>query len=566
MLRRTVGRLRLSEPPHVTYLADSSNKFKESYAVFLWNNKPFIIITQNSNKIMYTTILVACISAIAAIGIYAVVTNLVTKTSIRKRREAALKEAEAEGEMIKKERILQAKEKFIQLKSEYDRQVNERNQKIAQSEQRAKQIENNLQNQQRDLENKLRENDRLKEQMQNQLQILEHKKEEIDQMMREQNVRLEQISGLSSEDAKNILIENMKAEAKTEAAGYINETIEEAKMTATKEAKRIIVASIQRVATETAIENAVTVFNIESDEVKGRIIGREGRNIRALEAATGIEIIVDDTPEAIILSGFDPVRREIARLALHQLVTDGRIHPARIEEVVAKVQKQIEEEIVEVGKRTTIDLGIHGLHPELIRMIGKMKYRSSYGQNLLQHARETANLAGIMAAELGLNPKTARRAGLLHDIGKVPDDEPELPHAIIGMKLAEKYKEKPEVCNAIGAHHDEVEMTSLIAPIIQVCDAISGARPGARREVVESYIKRLKEMEDIALSYPGVLKTYAIQAGRELRVIVGADKLSDQESEGLSHDIAKKIQDEMTYPGQVKITVIRETRAVSYAK
>ena len=511
---------------------------------------------------MYTTILVACISAVAAVGIYAVVTNLVAKTSIRKRREAALKEAEAEGEMIKKEKILQAKEKFIQLKSEYDRQVNERNQKIAQSEQRAKQIEGNLQNQQRELENKLRENERLKEQMQNQLQILEHKKEEVDQMMREQNMRLEQISGMSSEDAKNILIENMKAEAKTEAASYVNETIEEAKMTATKEAKRIIVASIQRVATETAIENAVTVFNIESDEVKGRIIGREGRNIRALEAATGIEIIVDDTPEAIILSGFDPVRREIARLALHQLVTDGRIHPARIEEVVAKVQKQIEEEIVEV----TIDLGIHGLHPELIRMIGKMKYRSSYGQNLLQHARETANLAGIMAAELGLNPKTARRAGLLHDIGKVPDDEPELPHAIIGMKLAEKYKEKPEVCNAIGAHHDEVEMTSLIAPIIQVCDAISGARPGARREVVESYIKRLKEMEDIALSYPGVVKTYAIQAGRELRVIVGADKLTDQESEGLSHDIAKKIQDEMTYPGQVKITVIRETRAVSYAK
>ena len=510
---------------------------------------------------MYTTILVACISAVAAVGIYAVVTNLVAKTSIRKRREAALKEAEAEGEMIKKEKILQAKEKFIQLKSEYDRQVNERNQKIAQSEQRAKQIEGNLQNQQRELENKLRENERLKEQMQNQLQILEHKKEEVDQMMREQNMRLEQISGMSSEDAKNILIENMKAEAKTEAASYVNETIEEAKMTATKEAKRIIVASIQRVATETAIENAVTVFNIESDEVKGRIIGREGRNIRALEAATGIEI-----PEAIILSGFDPVRREIARLALHQLVTDGRIHPARIEEVVAKVQKQIEEEIVEVGKRTTIDLGIHGLHPELIRMIGKMKYRSSYGQNLLQHARETANLAGIMAAELGLNPKTARRAGLLHDIGKVPDDEPELPHAIIGMKLAEKYKEKPEVCNAIGAHHDEVEMTSLIAPIIQVCDAISGARPGARREVVESYIKRLKEMEDIALSYPGVVKTYAIQAGRELRVIVGADKLTDQESEGLSHDIAKKIQDEMTYPGQVKITVIRETRAVSYAK
>ena len=515
---------------------------------------------------MTTIILTACISAVAAVAIYALVTNLVVKTSIRKRREVALKEAEAEGEMIKKERILQAKEKFIQLKSEYDRQVNERNQKLAQSEQRAKQIEQNLQNQQRELENKHRENDRLKEQMQNQLQILEHKKEEVDQMMREQNARLEQISGMSSEDAKNILIENMKAEAKSEAASFINETIEEAKMTASKEAKRIIVASIQRVATETAIENAVTVFNIESDEVKGRIIGREGRNIRALEAATGIEIIVDDTPEAIILSGFDPVRREIARLALHQLVTDGRIHPARIEEVVAKVQKQIEEEIVEVGKRTAIDLGIHGLHPEMIRLIGKMKYRSSYGQNLLQHARETANLAGIMAAELGLNPKIARRAGLLHDIGKVPDDEPELPHAIIGMKLAEKFKEKPEVCNAIGAHHDEIKMSSLIAPIIQVCDAISGARPGARREVVESYIKRLKEMEDIALSYPGVVKTYAIQAGRELRVIVGADKLSDQESEGLSHDIAKKIQDEMTYPGQVKITVIRETRAVSYAK
>ena len=515
---------------------------------------------------MMTIVLSSVLSAVVCLGIYILVTKYVTKKTIKALREAARKEAEAEGEMIKKEKILQAKEKFIQLKSEHDRQVNERNQKIAQSEQRAKQIENNLQNQQRELEGKVKENARLKEQMEAQLQVLEHKKEEIDRLMHEQNTRLEQISGLSSEDAKSILIENMKAEAKADAAAYINETIEEAKMTATKEAKRIIVASIQRVATETAIENAVTVFNIESDEVKGRIIGREGRNIRALEAATGIEIIVDDTPEAIILSGFDPVRREIARLALHQLVTDGRIHPARIEEVVAKVQKQIEEEIVEVGKRTAIDLGIHGLHPELIRMIGKMKYRSSYGQNLLQHARETANLAGIMAAELGLNPKTARRAGLLHDIGKVPDDEPELPHAIIGMKLAEKYKEKPEVCNAIGAHHDEIEMSSLISPIIQVCDAISGARPGARREVVESYIKRLKEMEDIALSYPGVVKTYTIQAGRELRVIVGAEKLSDMESESLSHDIAKKIQDEMTYPGQVKITVIRETRSVAYAK
>ncbi|MBE6210996.1 MAG: ribonuclease Y [Rikenellaceae bacterium] len=498
--------------------------------------------------------------------IVSIVTGLATYFGVKARSKSILRKAEAEGEMIKKEKLLQAKEKFIQLKSEHDRQVNERNQRAAQAEQRAKQIENNLQHQQRDLENKCRENDRLKEQLEAQLQIVEHKKEEISQKMKEQNARLEQISGMSSEEAKNILIENMKAEAKADAATYINETIEEAKLTATKEAKRIIVASIQRVATETAIENAVTVFNIDSDEVKGRIIGREGRNIRALEAATGIEIIVDDTPEAIILSGFDPVRREIARLALHQLVTDGRIHPARIEEVVAKVKKQIEEEIAEVGKRTTIDLGIHGLHPELIRLIGKMKYRSSYGQNLLQHARETANLAGIMAAELGLNPKTARRAGLLHDIGKVPDDEPELPHAIIGMKLAEKFKEKADVCNAIGAHHDETEMTSLIAPIIQVCDAISGARPGARREVVESYIKRLKEMEDIALSYPGVVKTYAIQAGRELRVIVGADKLSDAESESLSHDIAKKIQDEMTYPGQVKITVIRETRAVSYAK
>ena len=506
------------------------------------------------------------ISIVAIAAVVSAISGAAAYYGVKARSQSILKDAENEGEMIKKEKILQAKEKFIQLKSDHDRQVNERNQRLKESEQRAKQAESHLQNQQRELERKVADNDRLKEKMEAQLQQLENKKAELAQVMAEQNSRLEQISGMSSEEAKNILVENMKAEAKSEAAAYINETVEEAKLTATKEAKRIIVASIQRVATETAIENSVTVFNIDSDEVKGRIIGREGRNIRALEAATGIEIIVDDTPEAIILSGFDPVRREIARLALHQLVTDGRIHPARIEEVVAKVKKQIEEEIVEVGKRTAIDLGIHGLHPELIRLIGKMKYRSSYGQNLLQHARETANLAGIMAAELGLNPKAARRAGLLHDIGKVPDDEPELPHAIIGMKLAEKYKEKPEVCNAVGAHHDETEMTSMIAPIIQVCDAISGARPGARREVIESYIKRLKEMEGIALSYPGVVKTYAIQAGRELRVIVGADKLSDAESESLSHDIAKKIQDEMTYPGQVKITVIRETRAVSYAK
>ena len=482
------------------------------------------------------------------------------------RKSARLKEAEAEGEMIKKERILQAKEKFIQLKSEHDRVVNERNQKIAQSEQRTKQLESTLHQQQEELNKKIKEQETLRSQLETQLQGIDRKKEEIDRKIKEQNVRLEQISGLSSEDAKNILIENMKAEAKTEALAYVNEVMEEAKMTAGKEAKKIVVQTIQRVATEAAIENSVTVFNIDSDEVKGRIIGREGRNIRALEAATGVEIIVDDTPEAIILSGFDPVRREIARLALHQLVTDGRIHPARIEEVVTKVEKQIEEEIIEVGKRTTIDLGIHGLHPDMIRLIGKMKYRSSYGQNLLQHSRETANLCGIMAAELGLNVKLARRAGLLHDIGKVPDDEPELPHAIIGMRLAEKYKEKPEVVNAIGAHHDEVEMNNLIAPIVQVCDAISGARPGARREVVESYIKRLKEMEDMAMSYPGVMKTYAIQAGRELRVIVGSEKISDQDADLLSHDIAKKIQDEMTYPGQVKITVIRETRSISYAK
>ncbi|MFI3270266.1 MAG: ribonuclease Y [Rikenellaceae bacterium] len=513
------------------------------------------------------------VTIIAITAISAVVAVAVAYKVAKQRAKSIIDKAEAESEMIKERKNLQAKERFMKHKSDHDRAVNERNQAVQQveqrakqSEQRAKQIEQNLQNQQRDLENKIKESDRLQERAKQQIDLYEQRKTEVDQVISEQNVRLEQISGMSGEDARNQLVENMKSEAKSEAASYISETIEEAKLTATKEAKRIIVASIQRVATETAIENAVTVFNIESDEVKGRIIGREGRNIRALEAATGIEIIVDDTPEAIILSGFDPVRREIARLALHQLVTDGRIHPARIEEVVSKVQKQIEEEIVEVGKRTSIDLGIHGLHPELIRLIGKMKYRSSYGQNLLQHARETANLAGIMASELGLNPKIARRAGLLHDIGKVPDDEPELPHAIIGQKLAEKFKEKAEVCNAIGSHHDEVEMTSIISPIIQVCDAISGARPGARREVVESYIKRLKEMEDIALSYPGVLKTYAIQAGRELRVIVGAEKLSDADTENLSQEVAKKIQDEMTYPGQVKITVIRETRAVAYAK
>ena len=417
-----------------------------------------------------------------------------------------------------------------------------------------------------ELQRKRNETEAIKENLDAQLVIIEKKKEELDHLQSQEREKLEAISGLSAEDAKERLIESLKDEAKTQAQSYINDIMDDAKLTANREAKRIVIQSIQRVATETAIENSVTVFHIESDEIKGRIIGREGRNIRALEAATGVEIVVDDTPEAIVLSAFDPVRREIARLALHQLVTDGRIHPARIEEVVAKVRKQVEEEIIETGKRTTIDLGIHGLHPELIRIIGKMKYRSSYGQNLLQHARETANLCAVMASELGLNPKKAKRAGLLHDIGKVPDEEPELPHALLGMKLAEKYKEKPDICNAIGAHHDEVEMNSLLAPIVQVCDAISGARPGARREIVEAYIKRLNDLEQLAMSYPGVTKTYAIQAGRELRVIVGADKIDDKQTESLSTEIAKKIQDEMTYPGQVKITVIRETRAVSFAK
>jgi ribonuclease Y len=489
----------------------------------------------------------------------------------KKRRIIA--EGVAEAEVIKKDKILQAKEKFLQLKSEHEKYINERNSVLANLENKQKQREANL-NQRRDevnrkskeFETTRREVEAIRENLNSQLLRVEHKAEELDKVYKQHLEKLEQISGLSADDAKAQLVQSLQEEAKTEAISYINEIMEEAKQTANKEAKKVVVKSIQRVATETAIENAVTIFHIESDEIKGRIIGREGRNIRALEAATGVEIVVDDTPEAIVLSAFDPVRREIARLALHQLVTDGRIHPARIEEVVGKVKKQIEEEIIETGKRTTIDLGIHGLHPELIRLIGKMKYRSSYGQNLLQHSRETANLCAIMASELGLNPKKAKRAGLLHDIGKVPDDEPELPHAILGMKLAERYKEKPDIANAIGSHHDEVEMQTLLAPIVQVCDAISGARPGARREIVESYIKRLKDLEDLALSYPGVMKTYAIQAGRELRVIVGSDKMSDQETEQLSYDISKRIQDEMTYPGQIKITVIRETRAVSYAK
>ncbi len=478
----------------------------------------------------------------------------------------AKREMEAEAELLKKNKEIEAKERFIALKAEHEQQVQQRNAKVQSAEVKIQQRELQLNQRQGDLQRKLNEADVVRENLDQQLVVIENKKREIDNLNRQAVEQLETISGLSAEQAKERLVENLKEEAKTNALSYINEIMDEAKMTANKEAKRIVINTIQRVATETAIENSVTIFHIDSDEVKGRIIGREGRNIRALEAATGVEIIVDDTPEAIVLSGFDPVRREIARLSLHQLVTDGRIHPARIEEVVNKVRKQVEDEIVETGKRTTIDLGIHGLHPELIRLVGKMKYRSSYGQNLLQHSREVANLCATMASELGLNPKKAKRAGLLHDIGKVPDDEPELPHALLGMRLAEKYKEKPDISNAIGSHHDEVEMETMLAPIVQVCDAISGARPGARREIVEAYIKRLNDLENLALSYPGVIKTYAIQAGRELRVIVGADKLDDKETELLSFDIAKKIQDEMTYPGQVKITVIRETRAVSYAK
>jgi ribonuclease Y len=503
---------------------------------------------------------------VIGIVIGAVIAWYLTGKAANSRAQNILSDAEKDAEVIRKNKLLEAKEEIISMKAEAEKQANARTSKIQITENRLKQREMSLNQRQEELGKKGNEIDTLRVNLENQQELLDKKSAELEKVYRQSVEQLETISGLSADEARERLVESVKEEAKTNAQSYINEIMEEAKMTANKEAKRIVVQSIQRVATETAIENAVTVFHIDSDEVKGRIIGREGRNIRALEAATGVEIVVDDTPEAIVLSGFDPVRREIARLSLHQLVADGRIHPARIEEVVSKVKKQIEEEIVETGKRTVIDLGIHGMHPELIRLIGKMKYRSSYGQNLLQHSRETANLCAIMAAELGLNPKKARRAGLLHDIGKVPDDEPELPHAMLGMKLAEKYKEKPDICNAIGSHHDEVEMTTLLAPIVQVCDAISGARPGARHEIVEAYMKRLNDLENLALSYPGVVKTYAIQAGRELRVIVGADKLDDQDTEKLSAEIAKKIQTDMTYPGQVKITVIRETRAVSYAK
>ena len=513
-----------------------------------------------------TSLLIYVLVGIAAAAIGLAIGVAIQKSSARSQAKTIIEEAQQESEMIKQKKLLEAREEELQIKAEAEKQANQRLTKIQAAEARIKQRELQLNQQQGDIARRRNENEAIKANLDAQVQVLESQKTELDKLTRTAQDTLEHISGLSADEAKEKLIESLRDEAKTAAASYINDIMDEAKLTANKEAKRIVVQSIQRVATETAIENSVTVFHIDSDEIKGRIIGREGRNIRALEAATGIEIIVDDTPEAIVLSGFDPVRREIARLALHQLVADGRIHPARIEEVVAKVRKQIEEEIVETGKRTAIDLGIHGLHPDLIRLVGKMKYRSSYGQNLLQHSRETANLCAIMASELGLNPKKARRAGLLHDIGKVPDEEPELPHALLGMKLAEKYKEKPEICNAIGAHHDEIEQTTLLAPIVQVCDAISGARPGARREIVEAYIKRLNDLEQLALSYPGVIKTYAIQAGRELRVIVGADKIDDVETEKLSAEIAKRIQDEMTYPGQVKITVIRETRSVSFAK
>lgn len=511
---------------------------------------------------MLLYLLAALIGAIVALAAYIIIRKIILKGQ----KDEIIAKAEIEAEGIKNEKIHQAKEKFLQLKSEHEQFINDKNSQIKDAENRIKQREISMNQQNADLQRKHKDLENAKNNLKAQEEALSHKAEEYDKLRAEANKQLETIAGMSAAEAKNILMENMKAEARTEAQAYINDTMDEARLNATKEAKRIVITTIQRTATETAIENAVTTFPIENDEIKGRIIGREGRNIRALEAATGVEIVVDDTPDAILLSAFDPVRREVARLALHQLVQDGRIHPARIEEVVTKVQKQLEDEILETGKRTCIDLGIHGLNIELVKLIGRMKYRSSYGQNLLQHSREVANICATMASELGLNAKLAKRAGLLHDIGKVSDEDPELPHALLGMKLAEQYKEKPEVCNAIGAHHEETEMTSIIYPIVMIGDAISGARPGARREVIESYIKRLKGMEDLAAAYPGVTKSYAIQAGRELRVIVGAEEVSDDQAARLSADIAQKIQEEMTYPGQVKITVIRETRSVAYAK
>ncbi len=495
-----------------------------------------------------------------------IVAFIVQAALLKRRKEQVIKEAEKEGENLKKNKIFQAKEKFLQLKEDHETKVKDRERKMQSGEDRVRNKEANLSNKIEEINRKDRQIEKNQSSLDAKIKSYEAKHQEMDKMHQKVVVELSKVSGMSAEDAKTSLVESLKDEARTSAMAHINEITEEAKLNANREAKKIVIQAIQRVATEQAIENSVSVFNIESDEVKGRIIGREGRNIRALEAATGVEIIVDDTPEAIILSCFDPIRREIARLALHQLVSDGRIHPARIEEVVAKTKKQLDEEIAETGRRTCIDLGIHGLHAELTRMVGRMKYRSSYGQNLLQHSREVANLCAIMATELGLNVKLAKRAGLLHDIGKVPDESPELPHAILGMQLAEKYGEKPDVCNAIGAHHDEVEMTTLISPIVQVCDAVSGARPGARREIVESYIKRIKDLESLALGYDGVNTAYAIQAGRELRVLVEANKVTDAKADELSFEISQRIQTEMTYPGQVKVTLIREKRAVNYAK
>jgi ribonuclease Y len=511
-------------------------------------------------------ILFYIIIGVAGLILGGVLTGTVLNRALERKRDALLKDAMEKAEVVKKEKILQAKEKFLQLKGEHEKFIHEKNEELGRNENRFKQKEGTLNQKVEEFAKKQKEVITIKQNLAQQMEIINKKQTDLDKAMKVQIDKLEAISSLSALEAKTQLIETLKEEAKTEAIVYMKDIIDEAKLTANTEAKKIIIETIQRTASEHAIENTVSVFNIESEEIKGRIIGREGRNIRTLESLTGVEIIIDDSPDAIILSGFDPVRREIARLALHKLVTDGRIHPARIEEVVAKTKKQIEQEIIETGKRISIDLGIHNMHHELVRMIGKMKYRSSYGQNLLQHSIEVSKLCATMAAELGLNPKMAKRAGLLHDIGKVPDTEPELPHAVLGMKLAEKFKEKPEIINAIGAHHDEIEMNNLISPIVQVCDAISGARPGARREVVEAYIERLKHLEELALSYPGVVKTYAIQAGRELRVIVGADKVNDIEANQISFDLSKKIQSEMTYPGQIKITVIRETRAVSYAK
>lgn len=511
-------------------------------------------------------IILCIIGLIVGGGCGVLLTTTALRNKLTAKSQQVLQDAEEKGEVIKKEKILQAKEKYLQLKSEYDKQVVERNNKLQQVEQKLKQREQVLTQKVEELQKKNNELKVASDNLNNQVEVLNKRQAEVEKIRKESVDKLEHIAGFTAEEAKQQLVETMTDEARAEASNNIMDIVEEAKITANEQAKKIVIQSIQRTATEAAIENTVTVFNLENEEVKGRIIGREGRNIRTLESLTGVEIIIDDSPDAIILSGFDPVRREIARLALHKLVTDGRIHPARIEEVVTKTRKQIEQEIIETGKRTCIDLGILNMNHELMRMVGRMKYRSSYGQNLLQHSREVANLAATMASELGLNPKLAKRAGLLHDIGKVPETEPELPHAILGMKLAEKYKENHDVCNAIGAHHDETEMTSLIAPIIQVCDAISGARPGARREVVEAYINRLNKLEDMALTYPGVVKTYAIQAGRELRVIVGADKINDIEANKLSYDLSRQIQNEMTYPGQIKVTVIRETRAVNFAK